>query len=71
MRSVLLLVLTMFGASLCLGAEVYPNKPVRLIVPYGPGTTVDLIARVFSQQLSEQLGKTFVVDNRAGARMRE
>jgi tripartite-type tricarboxylate transporter receptor subunit TctC len=50
-----------------LGAEVYPSKPVRLIVSFGPGSTVDLIARVIAQQLSEQLGKSIVVDNRTGA----
>jgi len=63
----LLFVLTLIGASLCIGAEVYPSKPVRVIVPYGPGGNTDIAARVISQQLSEQLGKSFVVDNRAGA----
>jgi tripartite-type tricarboxylate transporter receptor subunit TctC len=67
MRSALLLVLTAFGASLCFGAEVYPGKPVRVVVGWPPGTTVDLVARVMSQQLSEQLGQSFLVDNRPGA----
>ena len=67
MRNALLLVLTLFGASLCFGAEVYPSKPVRVIVSYAPGGTSDIVGRVISQQLSEQLGKSFVVDNRAGA----
>ena len=67
MRNTLLFVLTLIGASLCFGAEVYPSKPVRVIVPYGPGGNTDIAARVISQQLSEQLGKSFVVDNRAGA----
>ena len=40
---------------------------MRVIVPFAPGGTLDLTGRVISQQLSEQLGKTFVVDNRAGA----
>ena len=57
----------LFGNTLCLGAEVYPSRPVRVIVASVPGSTNDLIARVISQHLTEQLGKPFIVDNRAGA----
>lgn len=67
MHNALLFVLTLLGASLCFGAEVYPSKPVRVIVAFAPGGTSDLTARVISQQLSEQLGKSFVVENRTGA----
>ena len=45
----------------------YPSKPVRIIVPYVPGGTVDLVARVLAQRLTEQTGQQFIVDNRAGA----
>ncbi len=48
-------------------AQVYPAKPVRVIVPYPPGGGTDLVARLVSQKLTESLGRTFVVDNRAGA----
>ena len=48
-------------------AQSYPAKPVRLIVPYPPGGTVDVVARVMALRLTEQLGQTFVVENRAGA----
>ncbi len=48
------------------GAEPYPVRPVRVIVPFAPGGTLDLTARVTSLQLSEQLGRSFVVDNRSG-----
>ena len=55
----------------CLGAAAqqaaYPNRPVKIIVPYVPGGTVDLVARVLAQRLSEQMGQQFVVENRAGA----
>lgn len=54
----------------CCGAAVaqtYPAKPVRLIVPYPPGGTVDVVARVMALRLTEQMGQTFVVENRAGA----
>ena len=47
--------------------ENYPNKPVRLIVPFPPGGSVDLIGRLVSPRLGEGLGQQFVVDNRSGA----
>lgn len=67
MRNAWSFVLMLFGASLCFGAEVYPSKAVRVVVPFAPGGSTDFTARVISQQLSEQLGKSFVVDNRTGA----
>lgn len=45
----------------------YPNKPVRLIVPYAAGISPDVIARVISERLGQALGQPIVVDNRAGA----
>ena len=49
------------------GAQTYPAKPVKLIVPYPPGGPTDIVARVVGQKLSEQTGQQFIVDNRAGA----
>ena len=48
-------------------AQTYPARPVRVIVPFAPGGTVDVFARVTTQKLSEQLGKQFFVENIAGA----
>jgi tripartite-type tricarboxylate transporter receptor subunit TctC len=48
-------------------AQDYPNKPVRLIIPFPPGGSNDVVGRVIATQLSDALGKQVVVDNRAGA----
>ncbi|MFC0385159.1 Bug family tripartite tricarboxylate transporter substrate binding protein [Muricoccus vinaceus] len=45
----------------------WPDRPVRIVVPYGPGGGVDSFARPIAQRLTEQTGQSFVIDNRAGA----
>lgn len=45
----------------------YPNRPVRIIVPYGPGGVADTTMRIIADKLSQKLGQQFIVDNRPGA----
>jgi len=56
---------------LCAGtvhaADNYPSKPGRLILPFGPGASTDIIGRIFAQRFSEAWGQPLVVDNRPGA----
>ena len=49
------------------GAQPYPNRPVRVIVPFPPGGNVDVFARVLYRYVEQDLGQTIVIDNRGGA----
>jgi len=48
-------------------AQPYPGKPVRVVIPYPPGSTPDIVGRTLSSKLQEAMGQPFVVDNRTGA----
>ncbi|MBT2302355.1 tripartite tricarboxylate transporter substrate binding protein [Variovorax paradoxus] len=48
-------------------AQAYPNKPIRLVVPFPAGGATDLFARTLSQKMGEKLGSTLVIDNKPGA----
>ena len=73
MQSVLRIGLTgLFACAVVLSAPIaqaqaYPNKPIRIIVPYPPGGTSDILARSLGQKLGESLGQTIVVENKPGA----
>src|SRR5689334_5124147 len=63
----LLPALTLGMGTIHANAEAWPIKPVTAFVPYGAGSTTDIIPRVVFEQLSSQLGQNIIVENRAGA----
>ncbi len=65
MRVLLLLVAALAASTV--GAQTYPSRPVKLVVPFPAGSATDQIARVVGQQLQESLGQPFVVENKPGA----
>lgn len=54
------------AATPALAAEAYPGKPIRMIIPFPPGGTLDALGRQLAQKLSEQMGQAVMVDNRPG-----
>lgn len=64
LRSTLAAALLAVGASAW--AQAYPSKPVTVIIPFPPGGTLDVVGRMLAQRLGEQMGQTFVIENRPG-----
>lgn len=70
LRSLLKSALVLTLAATCAGVlaqGAWPNKPIRVVVPYGPGSSPDVIMRIVAEKLSPRLGQPVVIENRAGA----
>ena len=66
-----ILLLTVLGAQggqgVAFAQDAYPNKPLRLLVPYPPGGVTDYASRTIAERLGRELGQSVIVENRAGA----
>ena len=61
------LVFCMLAVAPAMAQDSYPNHPVKILVPYGPGGATDIIARIVAQHLTEHTKQSFIVENRPGA----
>src|SRR6266705_3505916 len=59
-------VLSWLALTTCNAAQVYPERIVRIVNPYPPGGSVDIMARILAQKLTDNLGQQVIVENRSG-----
>ena len=67
MQPFIIIGLTLFALTGAATAQNYPDRVVRIVNPYPPGGSVDVMARILAQKLTENLGQQFIVENRSGA----
>src|SRR5262245_29593763 len=56
----------MLAAGPAISADAYPSKPVKIVIPFPPGATVDIVGRQLADKLGQQMGHNFIVENRPG-----
>src|SRR5688572_10138985 len=61
-----LVLLVLFAFPFTAAAQKYPERPIRVIIPFAAGTGTDILARILSEDLRTSMGASFVIDNRAG-----
>jgi len=66
-RKFILALVALLGASVATSADTYPSRPIRAIIPFGPGSATDVIPRIVFDELSARLGQPIIVENRGGA----
>ena len=67
MKIIVLFLLALLPANAVAQTDTYPNKPIRLVAPFPPGGSVDIVGRIVGARLSQLVGQQVVVDNRSGA----
>ena len=63
----LIVAASLLAVSLASGGQGYPSRPIRMVAPYPPGASMDIVARTLGQKMGESVGQAFVVDNKPGA----
>src|SRR5215212_6245436 len=63
----ILALFTLVALPIYAAAQTYPTKPIRFLVPFGPGGSVDLVARVIGDKMQEEFAQPVVIENRFGA----
>ena len=64
MKSIILFVVALFASPAF--AQDYPNKPIRLLVPFAPGGSSSIVARLYAEEMSKGLGQQFIIENKGG-----
>src|SRR5687767_11519650 len=67
MRRLAIALLSVLAFTAASNAQDFPNKPIKVLVPYAPGGATDIVARIIGEQVRQTLGQPFVVENKPGA----